>query len=505
MSDIALLDSVSQTWGASSLHKLFWDSTYFALDGQQSSDWGLSRTTDVKPSDRNTHCESPTAILNLNFANFPENCVHELNEPPVSASCPAGPLPSWTSGFCPRVPTSCDDVKSAEELERSSMLSRQFPSDTYSADTTPHLPISIPQPPSVSLSKRRIEPVKPSKTSSQKSSLLSQCQECDRAFRYPKDLERHKRSLHVGLSCRWFCPHSVCKFSGQGFSRKDKFFQHIRTHSDGMNVASSLEQIAQSCYRIPFPQLERGFTRVKSLSESPKASQSLVSGHKDKKYSFMEIERGLRSDEDICGKTTASVSQTAPSSPSFDLISRPEILETTLSSMSGFEVTRSVEEEKIYNCTVSKCQSKFTHKYDLCRHEKTVHMSQGAGEGYRCASVGCKKADKIWTRLDNFKQHLARRHGNEDIDQLVRKSTRLIHGVEANFIFNIETPEMVCQKRSANRNITKQTAPNSRQSNSLRPGSSPFGQDELEYNDEFEASWRDFVDFDKYCICQDSD
>ena len=80
-----------------------------------------------------------------------------------------------------------------------------------------------------------------------------------------------------------------------------------------------------------------------------------------------------------------------------------------------------------YQCSIPGCEKRFVHQFDLGRHEKSVHMKQEAGEGYRCASRGCKKADKIWTRLDNFKGHLARKHANEDIQQLVQKSTRSNH------------------------------------------------------------------------------
>lgn len=36
--------------------------------------------------------------------------------------------------------------------------------------------------------------------------------------------------------------------------------------------------------------------------------------------------------------------------------------------------------------------------------------------------MNCPKKDKIWPRLDNFKQHLIRMHPDHEVDDLVRQS-----------------------------------------------------------------------------------
>ncbi|KAL8712462.1 MAG: hypothetical protein Q9220_003310 [cf. Caloplaca sp. 1 TL-2023] len=41
---------------------------------------------------------------------------------------------------------------------------------------------------------------------------------------------------------------------------------------------------------------------------------------------------------------------------------------------------------------------------------------------FRCAAINCPKKEKIWPRLDNFRQHCIRIHQDEDCDDLVRKS-----------------------------------------------------------------------------------
>lgn len=87
-----------------------------------------------------------------------------------------------------------------------------------------------------------------------------------------------------------------------------------------------------------------------------------------------------------------------------------------------------------YKCAVAGCKSSFLHQSDLSRHERTVHMAHNARRGYRCAYSGCPKADKIFTRRDNYKQHAKRRHKDVDVELLTRKSCRLARGPEAPFV-----------------------------------------------------------------------
>lgn len=59
-----------------------------------------------------------------------------------------------------------------------------------------------------------------------------QCDACDGAFLWPKDLRRHKRSVHEEAK-EIHCPCADCPFSGQGphrrgFSRKDKMLRHYK-------------------------------------------------------------------------------------------------------------------------------------------------------------------------------------------------------------------------------------------------------------------------------------
>jgi hypothetical protein len=60
---------------------------------------------------------------------------------------------------------------------------------------------------------------------------------------------------------------------------------------------------------------------------------------------------------------------------------------------------------------------------DLNRHKKSVHniIDGAATKSYQCASEVCRKKDKIWPRLDNFKQHIKRMHTDENVDDLVRR------------------------------------------------------------------------------------
>jgi hypothetical protein len=106
---------------------------------------------------------------------------------------------------------------------------------------------------------------------------------------------------------------------------------------------------------------------------------------------------------------------------------------------------------KPHVCSVAECSGQFLHYADLCRHRKTVHMRPEAGQGYRCAFEGCPKADKIWARLDSFKQHVLKRHQDVDVHELVGQSARSRNGANAYFPFAITTPTTISQKPTISR------------------------------------------------------
>ncbi|KAJ5820551.1 hypothetical protein N7474_006142 [Penicillium riverlandense] len=62
---------------------------------------------------------------------------------------------------------------------------------------------------------------------------------------------------------------------------------------------------------------------------------------------------------------------------------------------------------------------------DLARHKKCVHNKKperGPKMVYMCFGKQCSRRDKTWPRLDNFRQHLTRMHGDEDADLLLKRS-----------------------------------------------------------------------------------
>ena len=82
--------------------------------------------------------------------------------------------------------------------------------------------------------------------------------------------------------------------------------------------------------------------------------------------------------------------------------------------------------EKPHKCDFPGCQRKegFTSANDLDRHKKSKHNltpTHGSDRSYKCASEQCKKKFKIWPRLDNFRQHVIKIHGEENADVLIRK------------------------------------------------------------------------------------
>ncbi|KAH8732852.1 hypothetical protein GQ44DRAFT_696544 [Phaeosphaeriaceae sp. PMI808] len=84
-----------------------------------------------------------------------------------------------------------------------------------------------------------------------------------------------------------------------------------------------------------------------------------------------------------------------------------------------------LKHEKPFSCNVPGCKRNagFTTINDLNRHKKSVHHIDLFKKSYQCRSKTCRNKAKIWPRLDNFKQHIERMHPDEDVIDLVKRST----------------------------------------------------------------------------------
>ena len=73
--------------------------------------------------------------------------------------------------------------------------------------------------------------------------------------------------------------------------------------------------------------------------------------------------------------------------------------------------------KKIHQCHHCVGGKLFSTVNDLDRHKKSVHGRVDPGDKiWLCRVPGCSVSTKIWVRLDNFKQHIHRIHGNEHTD-----------------------------------------------------------------------------------------
>ena len=82
-----------------------------------------------------------------------------------------------------------------------------------------------------------------------------------------------------------------------------------------------------------------------------------------------------------------------------------------------------LKHEKPFRCDVRGCRRGprgFTTVNDLNRHKKSVHRIGSSTKSYQCASEHCRNKEKIWPRLDNFKQHVNRMHNDENADELIK-------------------------------------------------------------------------------------
>ncbi|KAJ6284320.1 hypothetical protein J3E71DRAFT_194259 [Bipolaris maydis] len=84
-----------------------------------------------------------------------------------------------------------------------------------------------------------------------------------------------------------------------------------------------------------------------------------------------------------------------------------------------------LQHEKPFKCDTPKCKRAsegFATSHDLDRHKKSVHQVDFNNRSYRCVGKNCKNKEKIWPRLDNFKQHVQRMHQDEDETDVIERS-----------------------------------------------------------------------------------
>ncbi|KAL4996539.1 hypothetical protein BDV10DRAFT_195857 [Aspergillus recurvatus] len=82
---------------------------------------------------------------------------------------------------------------------------------------------------------------------------------------------------------------------------------------------------------------------------------------------------------------------------------------------------------------------------DLARHKKCVHKKEperGPKVLYMCFGRNCPRSSKKWPRLDNFRQHLARMHSNEDADELLRRSREWYENLKSQDIVSPHTDNL---------------------------------------------------------------
>lgn len=256
--------------------------------------------------------------------------------------------------------------------------------------------------------KRPIKPLRQSKATYKDAGDVARCEICKHSFTYKKDLDRHRSSVHIS-NPNWFCPVQECKYAKRGFSRKDKAFQHVKTHQRGMDIV--LEPIFKE---------NSALAHTMSWDESSSGAQNIV------RSLSMPIER----------------STSVKPSP----IDGSEHYDASRSGKPRRNNTYTSQKEvRAYVCSFSGCNSTFVHRLDLRRHSRTMHTKQKAGDGYSCTSEDCKGADRVWSRIDSFKLHILKTHPSEDVDRLLRKSSKLRNGTGDSISATVATPDVVLQ------------------------------------------------------------
>ncbi|KAI9824168.1 MAG: hypothetical protein M1826_007426 [Phylliscum demangeonii] len=83
--------------------------------------------------------------------------------------------------------------------------------------------------------------------------------------------------------------------------------------------------------------------------------------------------------------------------------------------------------KKAHRCGMVGCQALagFRTANDLIRHRKSRHQIHGPGGAYyRCAAAQCRDSSKQWPRLDNFRNHVRKRHPDENLEETIASSKR---------------------------------------------------------------------------------
>lgn len=83
-----------------------------------------------------------------------------------------------------------------------------------------------------------------------------------------------------------------------------------------------------------------------------------------------------------------------------------------------------LKHDKPHRCKIEGCNRSagFSTVNDLNRHKKSVHkLVLDETRSFKCAAGDCKNAEKVWPRLDNFKQHIERMHKGADVKGLIEQ------------------------------------------------------------------------------------
>lgn len=105
-------------------------------------------------------------------------------------------------------------------------------------------------------------------------------------------------------------------------------------------------------------------------------------------------------------------------------VSRPWLYHMPHKCLSSHNRKHSLKHEKPFKCDAPKCRRTevgFATVNDLDRHRKSVHSIDLDHKSYKCAAKNCKSKDKLWPRLDNFKQHVHRMHAEEDAADIIER------------------------------------------------------------------------------------
>lgn len=190
-------------------------------------------------------------------------------------------------------------------------------------------------------------------------------------------------------------------------------------------VNNTMKRQPSQCFRSPSSQSKRirpnsngpsprsqDQTTFSQYSSSPTGSNQLLQGSSSQQNSFFSMTHDYDGQQPPCLQSLEHRPSYVQQSSQTSL---PQFTSPPQRRAAGKAPRQLRNQDRKHQCDdCGPGEKVFKTVNDLDRHRRTVHGIINPGSRvWKCNMAGCTVSDKIWARLDNFKQHVVRMHGTE--------------------------------------------------------------------------------------------